>query len=82
MNINTWYEIEDLMATEINYIYIISYGNNVVYYYITFEDTESEYYEFNKISKTKKEFDMYFGDEENETWTEINEKYLLYKCFY
>lgn len=82
MNINTWYEVEDVIATEINYVYIISSNSKeVIYYYVTFEDTESEYYEFNRLSTTRKEFDMYFSDEETETLTEVDEKYLLYKCF-
>lgn len=81
MNINTWYEVEDIFATEINYVYIISSNSKeVVYYYVTFEDTESEYYEFNRLNMTRKEFDMYFGDEV-ETSTEVNEKYLINKCF-
>jgi hypothetical protein len=78
MNINTWYEVEDDIATEINYVYIISYNDNVTYYYVTFEDTESEYYVFNKIIETKKNFSMYL---ENETWAEVDEKYLINKCF-
>jgi len=80
MKINTWYEIEDLYATEINYIYIINYSNNVEYYYVTFNDSEGETYEFNKLNLTKKEFDMYF-ETEYETRSDVSERYVINKCF-
>jgi len=78
MKINTWYEVEDL-SMETNYIYIISYGNNVEYYYVTFDDTEGEPYEFKKNNDTIKLFKSYFtGDE---AWSDVNEKYIINKCF-